>query len=256
MMMKPLPMLRYAISKVIFLADRTHIISYPNSGRTWLRVMLAELGARPRFFHAESKARLELTASDMGKGIGQSAGWRVLFLVRDPRDTVVSNYAQVTKRQKLWEGDLKGFIRHPRHGIEKIIAFHLAYIAASDRFANGFHVEAYESMRADTEAALARIASFLRIPFLGEREIAAIAEASRFEVMQQKEQTGELFANFGSRFTPSEIDDPAERKVRRGKIGGYREDMDEEDIAYCDDLLAQHRYDEIMRAALRPHPAP
>ena len=77
-----------------------------------------------------------------------------------------------------------------------------------------------------------------------------VAEKNQFDRMKRREESGELFSLHGDRFTREKIDDVNERKVRRGRIGGYVDDMDADDIAYCDNLLRQYRYDERMKAAL------
>lgn len=248
----PSRLLRSAAAQAAFLAEQTRIVSYPNSGRTWLRVMLADLGARPRFTHGYSRFRLALPASEIGQGIAEMAHRRILFLIRDPRDTVISNYYQVTERGKRWQGDFSTFLRHPNYGLERILVFHASWLSARQFFRSGFHVERYEAMRADTPAALRRIATFLRVPMVSEAEFRAVAEANGFEAMKRREETGELFALHGDRFSP--LDAAAgERKVRKGQVGGFRETLTPEDLAWCDALMARHGYEEMLRR-LAPMP--
>ncbi|MBI2718313.1 MAG: sulfotransferase domain-containing protein [Rhizobiales bacterium] len=238
-------------ARIVFLWQRTRIVSYPNSGRTWLRVMLDELGVRPRFTHAQSRYILALPATAIAEGVENYRHRRVLMLIRNPKDTTCSNYHQVTKRGKKWQGDFKTFLRHPNYGFERILAFNLAWLDARQRFHRGFHVESYEGMCADTPMALRRIVDFLNVPGVGDAAIAAAAARNRFDRMKAREQSGELFAQHGNRFSAGQVDDPDSRKARRGRIGGHVEDMDGEDIAYCDELLRRYRYDEIVAAALQ-----
>ncbi|MBI3672218.1 MAG: hypothetical protein HY245_02085 [Rhizobiales bacterium] len=220
-------------ARIVFLWQRTRIVSYPNSGRTWLRVMLDELGVRPRFTHAQSRYILALPATAIAEGVENYRHRRVLML------------------SKKWQGDFKTFLRHPNYGFERILAFNLAWLDARQRFHRGFHVESYEGMCADTPMALRRIVDFLNVPGVGDAAIAAAAARNRFDRMKAREQSGELFAQHGNRFSAGQVDDPDSRKARRGRIGGHVEDMDGEDIAYCDELLRRYRYDEIVAAALQ-----
>jgi hypothetical protein len=246
--------IRRFIASAIFLRQRTRIVSYPNSGRTWLRVMLADLDAYPRFTHAQSKFALALPAAEIGARMQRYTHRRVLFLIRDPKDTVCSNYYHVTKADKRWQGDFKTFLRHPNFGFERILAFNLAWTGAHSSFHRGFHIESYEDMCANTADALARIVDFLDMPPVARETLTAVAEKNQFDRMKRREETGELFSLHGDRFTREKIDDVNERKVRRGRIGGHVDDMDEADIAYCDNLLRQYRYDERMTAALERSP--
>ena len=88
------------------------LVSFPKTGRTWLMHMIVEIQKR-----SESSVLIEET-HDMSEIIIEN-GFRqdpnivfkftdrfryrrskVLFLVRDPRDVIVSHYHQVTKRAK------------------------------------------------------------------------------------------------------------------------------------------------------------
>jgi Sulfotransferase domain len=48
-------------------------------------------------------------------------GTKVLYLIRDPRDVVVSCFFQATRRKKLFRGTLSEFIRSDNYGIRKIV---------------------------------------------------------------------------------------------------------------------------------------
>lgn len=233
---------RAIATRASFLAQGTRIVSYPNSGRTWLRAMFADLGVQPRFSHAQAKPIKERPAEAMGDGMARYTHRRILFLLRSPQDTAVSNYYEVTRRTRLWEGDLKTFLRHPGFGFARVLTFHMAWLAARDDFPLGFHFERYEEIRRNPVAALLRMSHFLGVPFLSREEAEMVSEANRFENLKRREESGELFARFGDRFSPAVVGDPGERKVREGRIGGYRDKLDAEDIAYCDGLIEELGY--------------
>ena len=98
------------------------IVSFPKAGRTWLRMMLDELELPVAHTHAGAKrAELPERTAFVDK--------RVVLLIRDPRDTVVSAYHQETKRvDQKYPGSISDFIRDPRMGIERIIEFNLAWL--------------------------------------------------------------------------------------------------------------------------------
>lgn len=238
-------------SPVIFLWQRTRVISYPNSGRTWLRVMLDDLGIRPRFTHAQSRYRLAALPADFAAGVEEHQHRRVLMLLRDPKDTTCSNYNWVTKKARRWNGEFKPFLRDRNYGFERILAFNVAWLKARDRFNRGFHVETYETLHGDTARSLRRVVEFLNVPGVTDEAIAEAATRNQFDRMKEREVSGELYARHGDRFSTAAAADPDSRKVRRGKVGGYVEDMDDDDIAFCDELLRRYRYHEVLAAALR-----
>ena len=82
------------------------LVSFPKSGRTWVRVMLWMLSIDINYTHDNSshiKARhlsdLEIMNYDYNRPL--------LLLYRDPRDTAVSGYFQVTKRNRSYNGTIR-----------------------------------------------------------------------------------------------------------------------------------------------------
>lgn len=241
-----IPKIANLATRLTFLCQQTRIVSYPNSGRTWLRVMLADAGALPRFTHAQSKFGLGLPPSRIGENMERFTRHRVLVLIREPKDTVASNFHQVTQTQGNWQGEFKAFIRHPNYGFERIVAFNCAWIKARKTFRRGFHIETYEDMRIETEKSLRRIVEFLNIYNISDDSLKTIADKNQFEELKGREESGELFALHGDRFSPRDVGNSNQRKVRRGRIGGYAEDMDAEDIEFCDAIVAKYAYNELI----------
>jgi hypothetical protein len=132
-----------------------------------------------------------------------------------------------------------------------MLTYHVAWLGARAKFKRGFRVETYEDLRADTAPALKRIVDFLGVPGVTMEEIEAVSARNQFEKMQQRESSGELKAKFSAQFSARDPNDPLGRRVRRGKVGAYADDMDAEDIAYCDALLAKFDYAAIVAEALR-----
>ncbi len=211
------------------------VVSFPKSGRTWLRVMLDELAVELHYTHAgagHSEARhfseLDLSqADDFG---------RIVLLHRDPRDTVVSGYYQVDRRKGGYPGTISEFIRDPRHGIEKIVRYNAMWQAlAAQR--GSMLVLAYEDLRADPHAGLSRVLGFLNQP----ADQSAVAETignNTFERMQARERAGHYQKQYGGALAPRNLADPDSFKVRRGMVGGFRNELTAEDIAYCDQVMA------------------
>lgn len=217
---------------------RDAVVSFPKSGRTWLRVMLDDLGCDVAWTHAGA-------SHGEGRQMQKLHTWpalkyrRIVFLHRDPRDTVVSGYHQSRLRRDGYDGTLSDFIRDPRHGLEKILHFNALWLKLAET-RGGMMVSSYEALQADTEAELARIAAFLGAEVTAE-QIAAVVAASRFEKMQARERAGAYAERYGKALTPADPSRPESFKVRRGKVGGYRDELSAEDIAWCDARVAAFR---------------
>lgn len=211
------------------------VISFPKSGRTWLRVMLDQYGLPLEWSHAGGGHSKPLPIERLDTSEARAYG-RILFLHRDPRDTVVSGYYQKKLRRHGYRGTMSDFIRDPLHGIEKVLHYNAMWIRlAQER--PGMRVESYENLQADTEGTLARI-----VDFFGQTADAArirdIVEANRFEKMQARERDGEYARTYGRKLTPGDPNNPDSYKVRKGKVGGYRDELSAQDIAWCDAAVA------------------
>jgi hypothetical protein len=223
------------------------IISFPKSGRTWLRVMLDELGMRPDFHHAGSSESQGLRVQELVAGPREWRDRRVLFLMRDPRDTIVSAYFQATRRSRVYSGEFESFLRDPRFGVEKVAVFHLMWLGAAEHFP-AFLALQYEAFHRDAGPSLARAAAFLGGEATPQR-IAAALEAGSFARMRTLEQTGEGAARYGFRLTPGRADDPDSYKTRRGTVGAWREVFSPSDRDFSAQVLARWRYAEHLAEA-------
>lgn len=236
------------------------VLSHPKSGRTWLRVIAHDLDLPLAFSHLNAGAKprhLGLEHVDL-TGI-PAARTPAVLLVRDPRDVAVSSYHHVTKRSRIrpvrrllmrWQGrtppaGINDFVRHPGYGVAKVVQFNLAVAEALLARGNAY-AYAYEAMRADPVAALRALAAFLGHGDLPAARIEAALEASSFEAMQAKERSGAYGSQFGGILKPRDASDIDSYKVRRGQVGGYRDELDAETIAHCDRLLAETGYFERM----------
>jgi hypothetical protein len=243
---------RRAIATAVLFARRVRIVSYQNSGRTWLRVMLADLGIPAKFTHAGAAWKHRLPPEAVCRDLDRHRHRAIVFLARDPLDAIVSNYFQATRTDQVFEGSIREFVRDPHWGLARLLAFNAGWYAARERFRE-FHLVRYEDMIRDTAGELAKIVAFLRIPFVERAAIERSAAANQFEAMKQRERGGDLRRRFGDRFTSGGEADDENLKVRRGQVGGWRDYLDADDAAFCTDLIARSRYPQELQA--RPTPA-
>jgi len=252
------------------LRARRFIIGHPKSGNTWLRTMISrlyqnryglpddlllksdELAARdreiPRFLVTNGYYSYE---GVILRSIPERFRDRlVLFLARNPCDIAVSWYIQFTKRispakRELVNATLSApvdhssisrwdFVMHPELGLPGIIRYLNRSYAIVSELEHG-RTSNYESLRTKPKEELGRIMDFFELPFTP-AEIEQAVDYASFDNLSKLETSGH-FKRGGLRVkVPG---DPGAVKVRRGKIGGYRDDFDAEQVRQMDELVAR-----------------
>lgn len=239
-------------------ATSTWIVSFPKSGRTWLKVMLGK--ALCEEFGLDETGLLDISAITKSIGVGAidfshdkshlQAGLRfdeleqskarysdsiVILLVRDPRDVLVSCYLQATKRRRVFDGPISAFVRDDRYGIRKCAAFHRIWSRNQD-VPRRFLLVRYEDMQRDPAAALISVLAVLDIPKVSPDVVSRAVSFGEFANMQRLEATG--YFNEGV-LKPGNVADPESFKVRRGEIGAYSEYVSHADVAYMNAIMAE-----------------
>ena len=209
--------------------NKVIVISFPKSGRTWLRVILNNLAISPRFSHEGSGKSWE--RDKLVAAIEARRGEKIVFLHRNPLDTLVSWYFHAVNVKKTFRGSISEFVRHPNFGIEYIIFFNKSWMEAADSF-SGFLEVTYEDMRARPEQSIRRMVDFMGVPLVRGSSIRNALEQSSFERMKELERTGKLAQQFPGRFSGPGAGKESS-KVREGKIGGFREHLSDADLEYC-----------------------
>jgi hypothetical protein len=161
---------------------------------------------------------------------------KILFLHRDPLDLLVSGYFQATKRRKSFTGDIHSFVRHPGHGIDKILAFHALWRPVAQNRENILCLS-YEDLKSDTLGSVAAVCDFFGRPRNAENLQRAVNDAS-FENMQHREAQGGFPDAYGGRLKPRDASDADSFKVRRGLVGGWRDYLSGDDLDFCAERAA------------------
>jgi hypothetical protein len=248
---------RLARADVVFL-------SYAKAGRTWTRVMLSRLyqlkyGVADSVllerdnFHAVNRA-VPVFLFTMGNYIadyhpiaGADSPYhskRIIFLARHPADTAVSLYfhRQTRTRQALKDvkrlSDIGGqsigdYIRSPA-GLDHVIAYMNMWMTALPTHERWLLLR-YEDLRSVPVPQLQRLATFLEEDFTDEQFGQAV-EFAAFERLKEKESSN-FFDN--KRLQARNPENPDSFKVRRGKVGGYRDYFSSDEIDWIDRRVDQ-----------------
>lgn len=249
------------------------IIGHPKSGNTWLRVLLSRLY---QFRHG-LPAHLIVTSDELQRRvptiprISATNAWYsyegrvgealavgaapgpirekpIVFLPRHPIDIATSWYLQVTKRQsrakfELINADLHQpidrtridrwtFVRESGFGLLNIIDFLNTFQARVAALPNAITIP-YEALRADPATQLARIGTLMGERFTSE-EIEEAVRFGSFDNLKSLEAKN-FFKQKGLQATIK--GDRESSKVRRAKVGGYREDFTADQAAELEALV-------------------
>jgi hypothetical protein len=239
------------------------LVSFPKCGRTWLRLLIGKalavhfgegdgnevLELEPLTARLPGVPRIRVThhddpqkkaPEDLSADKGAFRGKRVIFLVRDPRDVVVSMYFQNKCRVKkafVAQEDLADAARfvHSRVGsLETILAYYKIW-ARERHVPAGFLLVRYEDLHSDPAATLRRVFDFLGLPSVGDDALDRAIEYCRFDNMRRMEVEGHFQS---ARLKTRNPSDPDSFKTRRGEVGAYREYLDPETLSYLDGRVA------------------
>ncbi|HEX3128274.1 MAG TPA: sulfotransferase domain-containing protein [Thermoanaerobaculia bacterium] len=230
-------------------------LSYPKSGRTWVRFLvdayLADLhGIQvPNVFDAERRldprwriewehltgAMIQMLPYDRVGEIDLPSldGRTCVWLSRDPYATLASAYFQARDRVKVFQGTPSEFVRSPLFGARKLAAFQALVESLKDRFSS-FTPLTYEGFQADPAAGLRTVLEALGAEVDPERIGNAVALGT-FENLRRLARAPEYA---GSPIAPVDPGNPGSEKIRRGGDGGWREIFSEEDTAYIESVIS------------------
>jgi Sulfotransferase domain len=241
------------------------ILSVPKSGRTWLRAFVCayfckrfglEFTLRPERYSRPSIPRL-IFSHDLFEHRTKGDLWdrlrgkylvprrelsraKIILLARDPRDCFVSLYLQLTRRDphapvELRRKSVSEMLRDKRFGVPAIVNTMNDWIEEfSGR--DDFILIRYEAFRASPPEYFRDLLAVLGESAPDMTMFHEALEFSRFENMQKLEAAGAFDSKI---LHPGDVRDPESFKVRRGKVGGYREYLSAEDQKYAADTLRE-----------------
>ncbi|MDJ0862859.1 MAG: sulfotransferase domain-containing protein [Gammaproteobacteria bacterium] len=239
------------------------IASYGKSGRTWLRILLSRYyqltcGIPERIimgfdnFHRINPAvpAIFWTHDNYLKSYSGNRDSKrdyyhkkVVLLVRRPQDVAVSQFFQWKHRMRAdkmlmnkypphgSDISMYDFVMDENVGLPRIVDFLNLWASEFSRLQT-FLMVRYEDMRADPVEQMRRLVEFLGAP-VDPEQLAAAVEFSSVENLRKLERQ-DYFWRSGSRLTPKDRGNPDSYKVRRAKVGGYRDYFDDEQVAEMD----------------------
>lgn len=239
-----------------YLKGNAVLISYPKSGRTWLRYVFHLAGVPMKFTHAgHGTAALDELGHPFIRVKKRVIGRRNIVLHRNVLDTCVSFYFQIhktdfdknsndyaAKHHMLATADLLPpeniveFVDHPVWGVQNICKFNRAWIDYASGRSN-FKVVSYEQIRNNPREYLGQL-----LEFAGANgyDLEAIIAQSQFDSMKSAEMAGD---GKDLRLYGLRDDDPETLKVRKGKVRGYFDYLDASAIARASGTAADYGFE-------------
>ncbi len=231
------------------------LLSLTNCGRTWLRVILGR-AMQLQYGHLVDLSQMNLhdlfsfserlptlpAIKPMHEKYGQFGNsyekQKVIVLVRDPRDAIVSRYHQHKAELQARYGcnSLDEYVQQG-DDFAAYIRFYNDW-QAHQHSAQDFLLIRYEDMKASAFAEVQRAVEFLDLAITPPHLRAAIDYAS-FQNMRKMELTGSGEVRTQV-MAARDVNDPASFKVRKGAIGGYLTELSPETVAYVEDDVSRY----------------
>lgn len=233
------------------------LMSWGKSGRTWLRVMLSRAyqlkggldvkdlldfdnfkdqdASLPAVFFTHNNYLRDYTGNQRSKSHFQ--GKRIVLLVRDPRDVAVSQFFQWQFRMRPNKKfindypvhgsdiDTWDFVLDKDAGVPRIVDYFNGWAEAVPELQDVLIVR-YEDMRKEPGAVLTRIMEFTGTDVSAEQVQEAVDFAA-YDNMKKMEED-KFFKGSGARVKPGDKNNPQSFKVRKAKVGGYRDYFSDE----------------------------
>jgi hypothetical protein len=234
------------------------VVSYPKSGRTFVRAMLARLYERK--FGIDERSLLEFsslrrapegvpqvlfthggdamrTPDEIRSGRSDYRHVKIILIARHPGDIAVSRYHHLKHRSrdrarlKLADQPLEPFVWAEQGGIPSIVTFLNQFAALP-----GVTILRYEDFLAEPADTLGKLAEAVGVT-VSEEDIADATEFGSLPNLKRLEREGYFTS---SRLRQARRGDEASGKVRKGTSGGYREQLGGDAAKRIDDYVAEH----------------
>jgi len=225
-------------------SDDVYVVSYPKSGNTWTRFLIANLiypDKHPDFTNInelipdpEGVTKRHLEELPRPRYLKSHAYFdhrypKVIHIVRDPRDVVLSEYYFDIKRsaipddfplEKFVSRFVNGELNHPYGTWGENTATWFYARANSPRLL----LVTYEALQSEGARQMARIAEFIGVPANPERIGFAIEQSSADRMRELEKKQGHLWSSTKR----TRQDKPF---VRSAKAGGWKSELSEASIA-------------------------
>jgi len=234
------------------------LLSYPKSGRTWLRAMigrvlvehfqldveLAEMFNLMRLADHDARVPKIVVSHDdnpqvkpvrrLERSKSRYRNGKVILLVRDPRDVIVSRFFQRWRKKDVdVETELPAWLFAEPSPFHSLLAWYNIW-SEQRGVPRDFLLVRYEDLQADCIAELRRVIDFIGLTGVADEQLAAAVEFGKFDNLRQIEEQQVV-----PELTPAQPGQSRTYKTRRGKVGGYVDYFTPEQLAQLNQWMAE-----------------
>lgn len=231
------------------------VVSFPKSGRTFVRAMLARLYLRR--FGIDERALLEFPTlrrapaeaprvlfthagdamrppGEISVDLSDYAGKKIVLIARHPGDIAISRYHHLKHRsrdkarQRLADQPIESFVWIDQGGVPSIVAFLNRFAALP-----GVTIIRYEDFLSKPDRSLRMLAKAIGLK-VDKADIVDAVEFGSLANLKQREREGYFTS---SRLRPARRGDQKSGKVRSGTSGGYRAELHSEGAGRIDSYI-------------------
>ncbi len=224
--------------------------SYPKSGRTWLRFILANYitqtynlnldvdfwclftlvpngGKDPKkglpAYQLGDRPDIPLILATHGFWHQKFIERKVIWLIRSPADVLVSHYCHLSYSMGIYNNSISNFLRSPEQGLNRLIVYLNQWSQHLDE--NKTRILSYEQMQSQPHGTLKALIEFIGMPW-DKPALEYAIEAASFGIMRAIE------TKKGAPWVRGNQENSAALRTRRGEVGSYHKHLSEEDIIY------------------------
>ncbi len=248
---------------------RRFVCGYPKTGRTWLRFMMANalseeyrlgvdvdlknvygiipnevteaISGQPSFTYDCLVPRIEMSHRRyQGEQFADSL---TVFMMRDPRDIMVSHWLHDSLQVKIFGGGLHEYVHNPDRGINAFLT-HLESWAPQ---LTHEQIVTYEQMQRDPYKVVAQVFEILEVPVSTQSVEYAVIQGEIGRMRQIEIDSGIAGHDY-------DRSNPEARRVRAGKIGGFVQYLAEADLSFIDAAIQNTSKAAQLLIAATPYP--
>lgn len=264
-----------------------YLISFPKCGRTWLRLMIGHVFVQvfslsdpeilKKMLQLEKLAflnpavpRIKIVHDDAphfkkpDELVTSKVEYRqkkVIILIRDPKDAIVSAYFEQKKRAAMWNEKIKiSGLEDPKSVVERLkpydksitefvyeevgslntfIAYYNIWAANRD-YVKDMLIVRYEDMHRRPGDELQRVLEFMGVYSVDTGIIDGAIQYTRFDNMRKMEEEGVVNSKS---LMPANRGDEDSYKTRKGKVGGYVDYLAPNEVDYINRQMREQLSD-------------
>jgi hypothetical protein len=236
---------------------RVCLVSYPMSGGMRLRALIGKalcekyglderlIFREPRLTKSAGVLRTMCTNGDaevtedkhykdLQTNLARYHSKRIILLIRDPRDLVVSCYLYATGPKGTYRGSLSDFVRSDHHGIRRIVTFYRIW-HANRHVPEMLLPIGYDVLRSDPGGTLRRALALIDAQEYGDEIISRAVDYCHGRCTRKREGAASLAD--GATLKPDDDSDQEWYEDGPAQVGCYMRYLNREDQEYVNGVI-------------------